>query len=162
ILFGVAQDGEAPWDGSLTVDGGEVLGLEGYRFEPPDRVLPAGGWRVTVRPEVMETGEIIDAVGGSAVETVVMPKGLLVRGSGSEATRVRVTTAQGDFEFHPMRLDFGEWQAGADEGARVQRIPPATDLSGTELRQHDFPSVAARPDGSLAAVWMSYHDRREE
>ena len=162
VLFGVGQSGEAAWDGSLRVDGGELFDLSGYRFEPPDRVLPAGGWRVTVRPETMETGVISNFEGGSAVEQVVMPKGLLLRGRGAAGTRLSFETARGPFEVRPMQLAYGEWTPALDGAVQVQRTPAPTDLSGTEMRQHDFPSVAPGADGSLTALWMSYHDRREE
>lgn len=33
---------------------------------------------------------------------------------------------------------------------------------GTELRSDDLPDIAAAPDGSLWAVWMSHSDRRDE
>ena len=163
VLFGVGQSGEKPWQGGLSIQQGDIFRVEGYRFEPPDAILPAGGWRLIVKPERMETGTIIDAEGGSAVEIVVMPKGLLVQGRGGPATTLTVDAgADGKFSVQPNRLRFGAWTPQLGGRASVQRIPPATDLSGAEMRQHDFPSVAAAADGALSAVWMSYHDRREE
>ena len=162
ILLGPAESGETRWDGSVSVAGGEIFDLVGYRFEPPDRVLPQGGWRLTVRPEVMETGVIRDAVGGSEAETVLMPKGLLIRGQGAAATRLRFETPHGEFEVFPAQVDFGDWSSFLNGLVSVQRTPAVTDLSGTDLRQHDFPSLAGDDSGGLSAVWMSYHDRREE
>ena len=162
VLFGVGQTGEAAWDGQLRIDGGEIFDLSGYRLEPPDRILPTGGWRITVRPETMETGVINNYEGGSAAEQVVMPKGLLLRGNGSATTRLRFETPRGAFEIQPMQLAFGEWSAELGGAVQVQRTPAPTDLSGSEMRQHDFPSLAAGPDESLTAVWMSYHGGREE
>ncbi|MCB9386119.1 MAG: hypothetical protein H6509_16025 [Bryobacterales bacterium] len=161
-LFGTGDNGVGAWDGQAEIADGEIFDLAGYRFEPPDRVLPAGGWRATVKADRIETGVINDFVGGSAVQTVVMPKGVLLRGSGSAATRLTLTTPRGRVELRPMQLAFGEWQSALGGAVRYQRTPAATDLSGTEMRQHDFPSLAPSPDGSLTAVWMSYHDRREE
>jgi hypothetical protein len=162
VLFGVNQTAEAAWDGSVQVELGEIFDVEGYRFDPPDRVLPVGGWNVTVRPETMETGVLSNFEGGSEAKNVVMPKGVLLRGRGAAGTRLAIQTPRGPFEIRPMQLAFGKWTAALNGAVQYQRTPAATDLSGTEMRQHDFPSIAASPDESLSAVWMSYHDRREE
>ena len=122
----------------------------------------AGRWRATVREEVMETGEIVGAAGGSAAATVKMPKGVRIQGSGSSATRLRISSESGDLSLEPMAMVFGEWTEHAGGRVIATRIPASTDLSGTDLRQHDFPSVIGGADGTLSAVWLSYHDRREE
>src|SRR5678815_5691199 len=46
ILFGVNDREPTAWNGSLSVEGGEIHNVEGYRFELPDRMLPQGGWEV--------------------------------------------------------------------------------------------------------------------
>lgn len=38
----------------------------------------------------------------------------------------------------------------------------ATAMIGSERREDDLPAIAAAPDGSLWAVWLSYADRRDE
>ena len=124
---------------------GDIFQVEGYRFEPPDKVLPQGGWRLTVRPERMETGEIINAAGGSAMETIVMPKGLLVQGRGGPGVELTVDAGEaGRFNIKPKELRFGAWTEALNGRAMVQRIPATTDLSGTDFRQHDFPAPLRR------------------
>lgn len=154
----ILQQAEGAWQSNVSATGGEVHAVEGYRFEPPDRIEPEGGWSLTVRVEQMETGEIINAGGGSAAVPTLMPKGVTVQGRGSTATVLQI---DGAGEIRPMTLKVGE-RRNLSGSVSVQRIPATTDLSGTELRQHDFPSIAPAGDGSLSAVWMSYHDRREE
>lgn len=154
----VLQHSEGNWTSNVSASGGEVFGVEGYRFEPPDRIEPEGGWSLTVRVEQMETGEIMNAAGGSGALPTLMPKGVLLQGRGSTATVLRI---DGAGEVRPMALAVGE-RRNLSQDVSVQRIPATTDLSGSELRQHDFPSIAGAADGSLSAVWMSYHDRREE
>src|SRR6266566_6093697 len=46
ILFGAGDSQPAAWNGRLSVAGGDIHKIEGYRFELPDRVLPQGGWEV--------------------------------------------------------------------------------------------------------------------
>ncbi|MBL8178348.1 MAG: hypothetical protein JNK48_26970 [Bryobacterales bacterium] len=151
VLMGVGDAKAAEWNGSVRVEGGELLEMEGYRFELPDRMLPQGGWRMTTNVER------VTRVQGR--EQKLLPKGVLLRGTGQ---RVAVSTAQGDCVAEPFPMTPGEPLRCLGGRMEVHRVPAATDLSGTELRQHDFPSIGAGVDGSLWATWLSYHDRQEE
>ncbi len=162
VLLGVGETEPASWDGTLTVDAGEVLDLTGYRFEPPDRALGLDRWRVHTRVERVLGGSGLSGRGPALITEQVLPKGVLVRGRGSTATKLTVETEKGRFSVSPMSAAFGEWSRHLGGRVAVQRVPPVTDLSGTEQRQHDFPSIAASPDGALWTTWYSYHDRREE
>jgi hypothetical protein len=160
VLMGVGDAQPAAWDGSLSVSAGEIQRIEGYRFELPDRILPQGGWEVTTKIENVLTASPIEGAGKPNLQ--LLPKGLLIRGAGSPSTSISIRSRQGNWSFLPMRIAFGESERYLQGRVEVKRIPPATDLSGTELRQHDFPSIAAGRDGTLWAVWSSYHDRQEE
>jgi hypothetical protein len=160
VLMGAGDTKPAEWDGSLTVTAGDIFEMHGYRTELPDRILPQGGWRIATKVERVLDSSPIE--GGASPEMMVLPKGVLVRGSGTEATRVEVRTRQGECGFQPMRVAFGAPMTCLGGRIEVNRVPAATDLSGTELRQHDFPSIGAGPEGTLWAAWLSYHDRREE
>ncbi|MBS1826173.1 MAG: hypothetical protein JST93_12695 [Acidobacteria bacterium] len=151
LLMGVGDKQPAEWHGSVRVEGGELLEIEGYRFELPDRLLPLGGWRMTTKIERITRPE--------RREQKLLPKGVLLRGT---ARRVVATTAGGECAFTPAALAIGVPQSCAGGRMAVHRVPAATDLSGTELRQHDFPSIGSGNDGALWATWLSYHDRQEE
>jgi len=162
ILFGVGETTPTAWDGALEVTSGEVQHLQGYRFEPPDRALGLDRWRVHTRVERIYPRAGLSGHGPSVTDQQVLPKGILVRGQGTSGTRLTIETAHGRFTVLPMQLAFGDWRSELQGRAAIQRIPPVTDLSGTEQRQHDFPSIAADADGALWTTWSSYHDRREE
>ena len=162
ILFGIGDAAGESWDGSLSIQGGEILGMDPHRQEPPDRILPQGGWRLQTQDvRILLRSTVVSQPTPSRREQP-MPKGLWVRGSGNAATSVSVTTVQGDFSFKPMTLEVGPWTRAVEGRVAIQRTPPATDLSGTELRQHDSPAIAADSEGNLFTTWYSYHDRREE
>ena len=164
ILFGVGDPAGVSWDGSLSIRGGEILDIDAHRQEPPDRILPQGGWKLrTQTVRVMLRSTVMPQPVPGFRETV-LAKGLWLRGSGNDATEVSISTAQGDFKFKPMAAAFGGPldPLSLDGRVALQRTPPATDLSGTELRQHDSPAGAADADGNLFTTWYSYHDRREE
>ena len=162
ILFGVGDASGVDWGGSLAVEAGEILSVDPHRQEPPDRILPQGGWKLRTQAVrvLLRSGVVPQA--SPQFREAVASKGLWVRGSGTTATVVSFRTAQGAFSVRPMTLEFGAWTRALDGRAAVQRTPPATDLSGTELRQHDSPAIAADASGTVFATWYSYHDRREE
>ena len=162
ILFGVGDGPDQPWDGSLAIEGGEILGMDPHRQEPPDRILPQGGWRLRTQGIRIMLRSTVVRQRAPAYREATLPKGLWVRGSGTAATAVSVSTVQGDFSFRPMTLEVGPWTQALGGRVAVQRTPPATDLSGTELRQHDSPALAADSEGNIFTTWYSYHDRREE
>src|SRR5436305_893976 len=83
ILMGAGDTAPADWSGSLASSGGEVFEIHGYRTELPDRILPQGGWQIQTKVEkVLENSPI---EGAGQPESVLLPKGVLVRGAGTEA-----------------------------------------------------------------------------
>ena len=162
ILFGVGDPAGVAWDGSLSVQGGEILSMEPHRQEPPDRILPQGGWKLRTQAVRVLLRSSVVPMPTPRFREEVLAKGLWVRGSGTGATSVSVKTAQGDFSFKPMSMAVGPWTTAAGGRVAIQRTPPATDLSGTELRQHDSPALATDAEGNIFTTWYSYHDRREE
>ncbi len=162
ILMGVGDKQPVSWNGDLRVTDGEIFAVEGYRFELPDRVLPQGGWQMRTETVRILHGSTLAGHGPAPGETRILPKGLLVRGAGNSSTRLAVRTERGEFNVSPMRLAFGSPSPHLDNRVEVLRLPPATDLGGTPLRQHDFPAIGAGDDGALWVTWSSYHDRSEE
>ncbi len=162
VLFGVGDTAGETWDGNLSVRGGEILAMDAHRQEPPDRILPQGGWRLRTQVVRIMLRSTVVPMPTPGYREEVLAKGMWIRGSGNAATTVSVTTAQGDFSFKPMALQVGPWARELGGRVAIQRTPPATDLSGTELRQHDAPAIASDVAGNVFATWYSYHDRREE
>ncbi|MEZ5353735.1 MAG: hypothetical protein R2762_13940 [Bryobacteraceae bacterium] len=158
VLMGVGDREPSTWDGNLEIAAGDIWNVEGYRFELPDRILPQGGWQARTKVERVLNSSPVE---GSAISAqAVLPKGLLIRGRGTDATRLVLRTSQGQCDFAPMAVSISAPCAGGR--MEVRRVPAETDLSGTHLRHHDFPALGEGADESLSAVWMSYHDRREE
>ncbi len=163
VLFGVGDREPSEWTGTLAVTSGDIHAVEGYRFElPEDRLLPQGGWRLKTKVDRVLYTSGLAGHGGIRTRDMLLPKGLLIRGEGSSATRVRIETNFGAFSFLPMAIVAGSTEKQVSGRVEIKRVVPATDLSGTPLRQHDFPAIAAGPGGALWIAWLSYHDRREE
>ena len=160
VLMGANDRKPSDWRGSVSVASGDIHSIDGYRFELPDRVLPQGGWIMSTKLEKILSSSPVEGSGVSG--TIILPKGLLIAGRGGDATQVTVTTNNGDCRVSPLQLAAGTSSACA-EGITAMRLPSMTDLSGTELREHDYPGLGAgAKPGELWAVWTSYHDNRQE
>lgn len=60
ILFGIGDPARTEWDGNLSTRGGEILSMEAHRQEPPERILPQGGWKLrTHRIRVLLGSEVV-------------------------------------------------------------------------------------------------------
>src|SRR5262245_41027769 len=66
ILLGVGDREPADWSGRLSVEGGEIHAMDGYRFELPDRMLPQGGWQVRTQMTRILKGSPVE--GASAAD----------------------------------------------------------------------------------------------
>ena len=160
VLVGVGDQQPSEWNGTVSVASGDIDSLDGYRFQLPDRILPQGGWRMKTNLDKILASSPIEGSGVSA--TVVMPKGLLIAGRGTDATNITVNTNNGACSVAPMQLAAGSIKSC---GTRMtaMRLASCTDLSGTELREHDFPAIGpGNKPGELWATWTSFHDNRQE
>jgi hypothetical protein len=160
VLMGVGDQQPSDWNGTVNIASGEIDTLDGYRFELPDRVLPQGGWHMKTNLDKILSSSPVEGSGVSGA--VVMPKGLLIAGRGNDATSLTVDTNNGRCSISPMQMTAGQRQSCASRISAV-RLLNATDLSGTELREHDFPALGAGAgSGDLWATWTSFHDNRQE
>src|SRR5262249_53298754 len=138
VLMGVGDQTPAKSMGPGRVSNGGMFALGGYRCGCFEHVLPQGGWVAeTKRETILETSPI-EGGGATSAKHSLLPKGVLIRGAGSAATRVAIETGQGTCSFAPMELAFGASQSCAEGRIRVMRLPPPPHLSGTTARQHDF------------------------
>jgi len=161
VLAGTGDREPSVWDGSVRAVAGSIHAITGYRLEPPDRLLPEGGWRFRTVTDRFHYGFKADG-GAREIRQAIAPKGVLITGSGDESARLELRFPGGSCETAPQRIAAGSPQSCLGGRVEIHRVPAASDFSGTELRQHDFPSIAATGGDKLAMTWLSFHHRQEE
>src|ERR1700732_4415347 len=102
VLMGTGDSQPSEWNGTVSIGSGDIDSVDGYRFELPDRVLPQGGWRMKTNLDKILASSPIEGSGVS--NTVIMPKGLLIAGRGSDATVLTIDTNNGRCAVPPMQL----------------------------------------------------------
>ena len=158
LMLGVGDTRSENWNGEVTLDRGEVVGIEGWRFREGDLVEGTRGWqaqtrRVRHKPVVAENAEAArlrpDRVGPS-----VVPTGVVVTVAAPPDAVLTVRTEQGAFAVALADLSAGatrRYLGGKVEAQRVADAIPLRDGPG----QQDFPAAAADAQG---AVWVAYVD----
>src|SRR5262249_35327764 len=72
LLLGVGDRQVQAWDGQVSVDQGEVLDVEGYRFRKGDELTGRNGWKA--RSHVIRKVAAKKAAAGMPPSAVAVPK----------------------------------------------------------------------------------------
>jgi hypothetical protein len=158
LMLGLGDPRSESWNGKATLDRGEVVGIEGWRFRQGDLVEGTHGWkaqtrRVRHKPVVAKNAEAArlrpDRVGPS-----VVPTGVVVTVAAPPDAVLTVRTEQGAFAVALADLSTGaarRYLGGKVEAQRVAEAIPLRDGPG----QEDFPAAAADARGG---VWVACVD----
>jgi len=148
ILFGTTDAESTRWDGSIQVQGGKLTSIEPWRFEGTDSIS-GDRWQISTHPIRRFVGAT--AARGAAAPPVVA-NGIVVNLASVAATRLRVSTAQGDFELGLDEIPYGQPVTKLNGRAFADRIPPTVRVTASP-EEEDFPAAVADADGN---VWMAY------
>src|SRR5581483_4812269 len=103
IRFGLTDDSNTKWDGSVTVSPGKVSSISGWRFQQKDQVLGTTGWEASTRPLTVRrtnNGKKGAAKGKQAAGSIMADNGVVLDLVDiTESCVVSVKTAKGDFDF---------------------------------------------------------------
>jgi len=114
IVVGFADRASRLYEGAILVSGGELAGLEGWRFSQNDVARPNGKFEFRTKS--------VDHLGAKSKPRGVFPQGLTLRVKGNDATRIAFKTRAGNFEFTPADVTPDRAVALMDGNARVNRV----------------------------------------
>jgi len=177
ILLGLTDTTSTSWDGSISVSPGAVVRLEPWRFDDGDRLEGTAGWKIYTHQNRVFGGTPPLPPGRLApgTEKKLQPGAGALKKQPPDAQQganrpvvangviatfrdlapdsaVQVQTAHGNFKFRPADLPYGASRKFLDDGAMVDRVPVAAQLTSTRDEQ-DYPAVAVDRDGN---IWVSY------
>jgi hypothetical protein len=147
IVFGASDKDPVKWDGSLQLSGGQIAGLEGWRFGAADQIAANGSWKLSTEPSARGTETAL----GSIAE-----KGVVITVAGaSEDTRLDVETNHGRFSVTAQHVPLGAPFQALGGRVRIERLPATIPLTNSADDQ-DYPALATYRDN----VYLTYIESR--
>ncbi|MFN7919653.1 MAG: hypothetical protein U0Q16_06125 [Bryobacteraceae bacterium] len=160
IQFGLTDKEPTPWDGTVSVTGGEVASIKHWRQRPGDSIEGAR-YKLATRPGANFVKRAWEPPYPEPQRPYLLIPGLIVEVKGTPTARVRVETPQGSFEVAPFALEAGRTEQRMHGRVLVDRVPVARPLSPPD-RQGDFATILASPTGELWASWLSFQEGQNE
>ena len=160
VLFGVTDSEPTAWDGSVTVNGGQVRSIQGWRFAGEDSTDYRASWKLSTRRLQNRPAQQKKKGGaGGPMED----NGVIVTASLTSAqARFDVQTSQGGFSFTAQELPYGETKTALDGRVRIDRVPSSLQIT-TSAEEQDHPAMAQSGDEVyLAYVDFTHGDRSQD
>jgi hypothetical protein len=157
LLLGVGDERVDRWDGRVSIDRGEVVAVDGYRFRAGDATDGRAAWKA--KSHLIRKGGPAKAVrakivakGPSTFGPEVAPNGVVVDLKAAGDATLSVETSQGQFRVPLADLADGGMRRHLDGRVIAQRVPPRAPIAGGPDAE-DFPAAAADPKGG---AWVAY------
>ncbi|MBK5290268.1 MAG: hypothetical protein JJE04_01055, partial [Acidobacteriia bacterium] len=159
VLLGITDSEPTPWDGSVTVNGGQVRSIQGWRFAGGDSTDYRASWKLsTRRAQNRPAAQQKKGGAGGPMED----NGVILTASLSSAqASFDVKTPQGSFSFTAQELPYGETKTALDGRVRIDRVPSSLQIT-TSAEEQDHPALAQSGDDVyLAYVDFTHGDRSQ-
>ncbi len=158
VRLGVTDTEPRSWDGTLSVSGGEVVGLRNWRPRPGDRIDGLKAWTLSTRRGPNYVARAWEPERMTSPLAYINEPGLIVdvKGPGVVLT---FNTPKGSFDVRPASIRPAEPVSFLDGAVVVERVAGAHLISGRD-QQNDFATLAVSDKGDMWAAWVAYADKR--
>lgn len=169
LTLGLTDEKETSWNGYVTLEGGELVKLQGYELRTGDMIHPPNRWEVSSRNAFLFQRRPHDEGFLKEPEKpILLTPRLLLYLRTTPATRVAVVTEQGRFSFTLADLKAYEPKTFLDGRVSVQRVPYPTLVGRTgsepeawRLTDNDYPALTVASDGSVWICWQGFRPWRD-
>jgi hypothetical protein len=171
VVLGIDDKKPTDWSGKIEIAGGEVVAIEGWRFEGKDQVDAMTGWTCQTRDYIAfgQRSPVQLADGTPRVKEPVQPwpNGLTLSLQGN-APKVSLKLAQGVVKFDAAQVKLGEPVAALNGRVRIERMPrtslvrPAAKPPTDNAVQDDYPAFWVHyKSGKQYLAWVAYHKEKD-
>ncbi len=155
IRFGLTDQVETKWDGTVTVSSGELLRVRNWHPRPIDRIEGRNGWSLSSRKMTHYRYRPWQITPSEGERAFFWPRGVIVDAKVQPGTRINVRTEQGRFSFNVDDVAPAASKAFLNGAVRVDQVPPAEKLSGPDL-EDDFVTLLGGQGGEVWVAWVAY------
>ncbi len=160
VQMGVGDQEPTPWDGRLSVSGGELVALSSLHPTPNDSI-DGTAWKLASWQGPNFWYPAPKPQPSKAIPVNIFSPGLVVDLRTRGRTRLSFETEQGDFRDDLARIMSGRSQRFLGGRGVVDQTVATQKLTSPEY-QNDFVSVASGPDGQLWVAWVAFRDFANE
>jgi hypothetical protein len=150
IRFGLTDSQPRSWEGSIRVEGGQLLSLDGWQFGAGDDVRSNGAWKFATRNETYWHSPWERSLFPTKNQEKMTAKGLVLHTTSS--ARIHLITQQGSFTFSPSEVTWSTAKEFAAGDIVATRSPVPVRLTPGSPAE-DYPSLSEAQDGAL---WLAY------
>ncbi len=166
LIVGLSDRQPKQWKGSLSVTGGQIESVYGWRFTAQDKVSAGGEFEFQTRIGNLENqlrgGNPYGQTGWNDPNIQrLVPSGLIVKVRGSGATRVRFDSPAGSFEFAASDVPYDMSRTELGGNATIERMPVEEKIT-TADKADDQPAIAIGPNGQRWIAWLAYKDKADD
>jgi hypothetical protein len=171
ITLGLKDTKATSWDGDVTVAGGEVVSIAGWRFEEKDAVDGTKGWKCQTRFYIAPEARIAmqPPPGKTAPKPPFKPwpNGVTLSVKG-ETPNVTIKLPAGEVKFAAADVPLGEPKLFLDGQVRVERLPattlvrPPAPVKTDDPVQDDYPAFWVRyKTKKQYLAWVAYQREKD-
>ena len=147
VFLEVGQNDAKPtqWNGKVSVETGQINGVEGWLLDDKEFVKADGSFSITSDPNTSK-------------QQPTRPNGILLALDAPSNATLKVT-ANGQTEDFPLaKLEWQKQLKGVDGHVGATLAPVYKTLQDDPAREDDMPAVAALADGRIVAVFQSWNE----
>ena len=161
IEFGIKDHEPQTWDGSLSLDKGEIVDLRGHQFKEGESIGPENSWFARTDPWVRPTGGMHPHELPFPHVTRVQTVGVTLYYRAPPDATVSVQTVNGDFFFKPAHLPPSDAMHILATKVEVRRVPPVEAVT-TDEYEDDYSAMALSQEGTLSMAWIGYKGENDQ
>ena len=160
VRFGLTDEDDQNWNGTVQVDAGRVVRIDGWRFRDEDKIIGTTGWEAATRS--VATHRTNDNKGAAGAE-VRRRRNLDMADNGvillldevDDRTLVSIATLHGNFQFSLAEIPYGSFVEKLGGAVDLERVAPTQPLTAGG-DDNDYPSLAVAPDGTAFLSWVAF------
>jgi hypothetical protein len=154
IRFGMKDQDNTDWSGTLALSSGKVESIRGWRWMPGDKAEGNAFTVMTRRQQAQSEAERKRVAAGNKLP--IKENGIIITLSGVKPdTQVTIDAKPGKASFKIADAPVGLRVSKLDDNLQVERVPTVTPLAESAADE-DYPAVATAKDGTVYLVYLAF------
>ena len=161
IEFGIKDAEPTSWNGSVSVDKGEIVKLRGHQFKEGESIGANNSWIARTDAWIPHTGGMHPHELPFPQPSRVQTTGITVYYKAPDDAAFTVKTEHGDFFFKHADLPPSDSMHILATKVEVRRVPPVESVT-TDEYEDDYSTMVVSDEGTLSMAWIGYKSENDQ